>query len=58
MGARIVGGLGGSSGINWRSAKGCDGAGGSGVSTWRYHGIGVDGLGAVSAEPSDMLSSW
>lgn len=58
MGERIVGGFSGSSGIAWRSAKGCDGAGGVGTSTWRYHGIGVDGLDGVSAGACDAFSSW
>ncbi len=42
MGERIEGGSSGRSGIIWRSAKGCEGVGGCGVSTWRYQGMGSD----------------
>src|ERR1700722_7455700 len=54
IGESIVGGFRGSSGISWRCASGCDGAGGLGVSTFRYQGNGADGLVVVSTE----LSAW
>jgi hypothetical protein len=53
------GGLSGKFGINWRSAKGCEGPGGCGVSTWRYQGTGSDEIAeeAASGDDADIVLS-